>query len=142
MTGHDLWVTAATVPMIAHYDLNHDKLTRTTSALLMLWDGQQLIDATAGFQDNESLVTELLGFRPTRRTPWARTPPSTCPPWTQTLPTLRTTKTNCPSVAWRVPRSIVFAALTGDHRKRVRGVLGIVVVPPVGSERDSVFQYL
>jgi hypothetical protein len=69
MTGHDLWVTTATVPMIAHYDLFHDKVTRTTSALLLLWDGQQLIDATAGFKDNEALTTELLGFRPTRHTP-------------------------------------------------------------------------
>jgi hypothetical protein len=69
MTGHDLWVTTATVPMIAHYDLFHDKVTRTTSALLLLWDGRQLIDATAGFRDNEALVTELLGFRPTRHTP-------------------------------------------------------------------------
>ena len=69
MTGHDLWVTTATVPMIAHYDLYHDKVTRTTSALLLLWDGQQLFDATAGFKDNESLTTELLGFRPTRHTP-------------------------------------------------------------------------
>ena len=33
MTGHDLWVTTATVPMIAHYDLYHDKVTRTTSTL-------------------------------------------------------------------------------------------------------------
>jgi hypothetical protein len=69
MTGHDLWVTTDTVPMIAHYDLYHDKVTRTTSALLLLWDGRQLIDATAGFKDNEALVTELLGFRPTRHTP-------------------------------------------------------------------------
>ena len=69
MTGHDLWVTTATVPMIAHYDLYHDKVTRTTSALLLLWDGRQLIDATAGFKDNEALTTELLGFRPTRHTP-------------------------------------------------------------------------
>jgi hypothetical protein len=69
MTGHDLWVTTATVPMIAHYDLYHDKVTRTTSALLLLWDGRQLIDASASFRDNEALVTELLGFRPTRHTP-------------------------------------------------------------------------
>ncbi|MGD0704023.1 MAG: SbcC/MukB-like Walker B domain-containing protein [Trebonia sp.] len=69
MTGHDLWVTTDAVPMIAHYDLYHDKVTRTTSALLLLWDGQQLIDATAGFKDNEALTTELLGFRPTRHTP-------------------------------------------------------------------------
>jgi SbcC/RAD50-like, Walker B motif len=69
MTGHDLWVTTATVPMIAHYDMYHDKATRTVSALLMLWDGAQLIDAAAGFADNDALVTELLGLRPTRHTP-------------------------------------------------------------------------
>ncbi len=69
MTGHDLWVTTDTVPMIAHYDLYHDKVTRTTSALLILWDGEQLIDATAGFKDNEELTTQLLGFRPTRHAP-------------------------------------------------------------------------
>jgi uncharacterized protein (TIGR02678 family) len=63
------WVTTATVPMIAHYDMYHDKTTRTTSSLLMLWDGGQLIDAAAGYQDNDALVTELLGFRPTRYAP-------------------------------------------------------------------------
>ena len=71
MTGHDLWVTTATVPMIAHYDMYHDKTTRTVSSLLMLWDGAQLIDAGAGYADNEALVTELLGFRPTRHAPVA-----------------------------------------------------------------------
>jgi hypothetical protein len=69
MTGHDLWVTTATVPMIAHYDMYHDKTTRTTSSLLMLWDGDQLIDAAVGYSDNDALVTELLGFRPTRYAP-------------------------------------------------------------------------
>ncbi len=69
MTGHDLWVTTATVPMIAHYDMYHDKTTRTVSSLLMLWDGEQLIDASVGYQDNEALVAELLGFRPTRHAP-------------------------------------------------------------------------
>jgi hypothetical protein len=69
MTGHDLWVTTSTVPMIAHYDMYHDKTTRTTSSLLMLWDGDQLIDAAAGYSDNDALVTELLGFRPTRHAP-------------------------------------------------------------------------
>ena len=64
MTGHDLWVTTATVPMIAHYDLYHDKVTRTTSALLLLWDGRQLIDATAGFKDNEALIDRAPGLPP------------------------------------------------------------------------------
>jgi hypothetical protein len=40
-----------------------------TSALLMLWDGEQLVDASAGFADNDALATELLGFRPTRHAP-------------------------------------------------------------------------
>src|SRR5690242_1788810 len=69
MTGHDLWVTTATVPLIAHYDMLHDKTTRTVSALLMLWDGEQLVDASAGYADNDTLVAQLLGFRPTRHAP-------------------------------------------------------------------------
>jgi hypothetical protein len=69
MTGHDLWVTTATVPMIAHYDMYHDKTTRTVSSLLMLWDGRQLIDASAGYADNDALVAQLLGFRPARYAP-------------------------------------------------------------------------
>jgi Putative exonuclease SbcCD, C subunit len=69
MTGHDLWVTTATVPMIAHYDMYHDKTTRTVSSLLMLWDGEQLIDASAGYADNDALVERLLGLRPTRHAP-------------------------------------------------------------------------
>ena len=69
MTGHDLWVTTATVPMIAHYDMYHDKTTRTVSSLLMLWDGEQLIDASAGYTDNDALVAQLLGFRPARYAP-------------------------------------------------------------------------
>ena len=69
MTGHDLWVTCATVPTIAHYDMYHDKTTHTVSSLLMLWDGTQLLDAGAGYADNDDLVTRLLGFRPTRHAP-------------------------------------------------------------------------
>jgi hypothetical protein len=69
MTGHDLWVTTATVPMIAHYDMYHDKTTRTVSALFMLWDGRQLIDSSADYADNDALLARLLGFRPTRHAP-------------------------------------------------------------------------
>ena len=109
MTGHDLWVTTATVPMIAHYDLYHDKVTRTTSALLLLWDGQQLIDATAGFRTTRPWSPNCsASARPGTR-PWARTPPSTCPPWTQIRPALRTTKTDrprwCYERGWLGPRS-------------------------------------
>jgi hypothetical protein len=69
MTGHDLWVTYPTVPVIAHYDMQHDKAAHTLSALLALWDGAQLIDAGAGYAGNEDLAAELLGFRPTRYVP-------------------------------------------------------------------------
>ncbi len=69
MTGHDLWVRYDTVPMIAHYDLFHDKTTHAVSSLLILWDGTQLVDAALGYADNDDLVTQLLGFRPTRHAP-------------------------------------------------------------------------
>jgi len=55
--------------MIAHYDMYHDKTTRTVSSLLMLWDGEQLIDTSAGYADNDALVAQLLGLRPTRHAP-------------------------------------------------------------------------
>ncbi len=69
MTGHDLWVTYPTVPMIAHYDMQHDKAAHTLSTFLALWDGGQTIDADAGYLGNEELAAELLGFRPTRHVP-------------------------------------------------------------------------
>jgi uncharacterized protein (TIGR02680 family) len=69
MTGHDLWVRYPTVPLIAHYDMKHDKAAHALSTLLVLWDGEQLIDADAGYAGNEDLAAELLGFRPTRHVP-------------------------------------------------------------------------
>ena len=69
MTGHDLWVRYPTVPLIAHYDMQHDKATHAISTLLVLWDGEQLIDADAGYAGNEDLAAELLGFHPTRHVP-------------------------------------------------------------------------
>ncbi|MBR7833273.1 TIGR02680 family protein [Actinospica durhamensis] len=69
MTGHELWVTFPSVPMIAHYDMLHDRASQTVSALLILWDGQQLIDAAAGFGGNDAIAQELLGFAPSRREP-------------------------------------------------------------------------
>jgi len=69
MTGHDLWVTYPTVPAIAHYDMRHDKAAHTLSSLLALWDGEQLVDAGAGYAGNEDLASELLGFRPSRYVP-------------------------------------------------------------------------
>ena len=69
MTGHDLWVRYPTVPATAHYDMQHDKVARTLSTLLVLWDGSQLVDAGAGFAGNEELAAALLGFRPSRYMP-------------------------------------------------------------------------
>ncbi|WP_160051691.1 TIGR02680 family protein [Nocardiopsis sp. FR26] len=69
MTGHDLWVHYDSVPMAAHYDMHHDKGAHTVSAMLMLWDGTQTIDADAGFSGNEELAAELLGITPSRFAP-------------------------------------------------------------------------
>ncbi|WP_432861816.1 SbcC/MukB-like Walker B domain-containing protein [Microbispora rosea] len=69
MTGHDLWIHFDTVPMAAHYDMHHDKSAHAVSAMLMLWDGAQTVDADAGFSGNEELAETLLGFRPSRRAP-------------------------------------------------------------------------
>jgi hypothetical protein len=69
MTGHDLWVHYETVPMAAHYDMHHDKTAHAVSAMLVLWDGAQLIDAEAGFAGNDELAEELLGIKPRRYAP-------------------------------------------------------------------------
>jgi uncharacterized protein (TIGR02680 family) len=74
MTGHELWITYPSVPMIAHYDLRHDEASHTVSSLLILWDGEQLIDAAAGFGGNDDVARELLGFTPTRREPTISAP--------------------------------------------------------------------
>ncbi|MDX6738757.1 SbcC/MukB-like Walker B domain-containing protein [Actinocorallia sp. A-T 12471] len=69
MTGHDLWIRYATVPAAAHYDMHSDKVSHTVSAMLILWDGAELLDSGASFTGNDALATALLGFTPTRRTP-------------------------------------------------------------------------
>src|ERR1041384_7493176 len=71
MTGHDLWVHYDTVPMAAHYDMHHDKTAHAVSAMLVLWDGVQLVDAEAGFAGNDELAAELLGITPRRHAPVA-----------------------------------------------------------------------
>jgi uncharacterized protein (TIGR02680 family) len=71
MTGHDLWVHYDTVPMAAHYDMHHDKTAHAVSAMLVLWDGLQLVDAAAGFAGNDELAEELLGVKPSRHAPLA-----------------------------------------------------------------------
>ncbi|CAL9600682.1 Chromosome partition protein Smc [Nocardiopsis dassonvillei] len=69
MTGHDLWVHYDSVPMAAHYDMHHDKASHTVSAMFMLWDGAQVVDADAGFSGNDALAAHLLGITPSRFVP-------------------------------------------------------------------------
>ncbi|MEO3855135.1 TIGR02680 family protein [Acrocarpospora sp. B8E8] len=48
MTGYDLWATHASVPAAAHYDLAHSPVDHTVSALLLVWDGSELLADDAG----------------------------------------------------------------------------------------------
>ena len=48
MTGYDLWATQAAVRGAAHYDLAHSPIQHTVSALLMVWDGAELLADEAG----------------------------------------------------------------------------------------------
>ena len=65
MTGYDLWATSAAVRAAAHYDLAHSPVQHTVSALLLVWDGSELIADEAG------TLTSLLGSPGTRRAPTA-----------------------------------------------------------------------
>jgi uncharacterized protein (TIGR02680 family) len=52
MTGYDLWAASGAVRAAAHYDLAHSPVQHTVSALLLVWDGTELIadegDSLAG----------------------------------------------------------------------------------------------
>jgi uncharacterized protein (TIGR02680 family) len=48
MTGYDLWATSGAVRAAAHYDLAHSPVQHTVSALLLVWDGAELIADEAG----------------------------------------------------------------------------------------------
>jgi uncharacterized protein (TIGR02680 family) len=48
MTGYDLWATQAAVGGAAHYDLAHSPIQHTVSALLMVWDGAELLTDETG----------------------------------------------------------------------------------------------
>ncbi|MCW2875250.1 SbcC/MukB-like Walker B domain-containing protein, partial [Actinacidiphila oryziradicis] len=65
MTGYDLWAAQAAVPAAAHYDLAHSPIEHTVSALLLVWDGSQLLADDAGE------LTVALGSPGTRRRPVA-----------------------------------------------------------------------
>jgi uncharacterized protein (TIGR02680 family) len=62
MTGYDLWVTQGAVRAAAHYDLAHSPIEHTVSALLLVWDGGQLLADEAGD------LSAALGSPGTRRT--------------------------------------------------------------------------
>jgi uncharacterized protein (TIGR02680 family) len=44
MTGYDLWAVDPTVPAVAHHDLLHLADEHAVSALLVLWNGQELVE--------------------------------------------------------------------------------------------------
>jgi uncharacterized protein (TIGR02680 family) len=48
MTGYDLWATEGSIRAAAHYDLAHSPVQHTVSALLLVWDGTELIVDEAG----------------------------------------------------------------------------------------------
>jgi recombinational DNA repair ATPase RecF len=62
MTGYDLWATQRAVRAAAHYDLAHSPIEHTVSALLLVWDGGQLLADEAGD------LSAALGSPGTRRT--------------------------------------------------------------------------
>ncbi|MFG1874060.1 TIGR02680 family protein [Sphaerisporangium sp. NPDC049003] len=63
MTGYDLWATHAAVPAAAHYDLAHSPVEHTVSALLLVWDGVELL------ADDADDLTSALGSPGVRRVP-------------------------------------------------------------------------
>lgn len=70
MTGYDLWATYDTVPACAHYDLSHSATEHTVSALLLVWDGSEVLaDGTDG-------LAAALGSPGTRRRPTSNGEPT------------------------------------------------------------------
>jgi uncharacterized protein (TIGR02680 family) len=61
MTGYDLWATQGTIRAAAHYDLAHSPIQHTVSALLLVWDGSELI------ADEADELSAALGSPGTRR---------------------------------------------------------------------------
>lgn len=61
MTGYDLWATYDTVSACAHYDLSHSATEHTVSALLLVWDGEEIL------ADGHDDLAAALGSPGTRR---------------------------------------------------------------------------
>jgi hypothetical protein len=70
MTGYDLWATYETVPACAHYDLSHSPTEHTVSALLLVWDGGELL------ADGTEDLAAALGSPGTRRRPTSMSTPT------------------------------------------------------------------
>jgi uncharacterized protein (TIGR02680 family) len=70
MTGYDLWATYETVPACAHYDLSHSATEHTVSALLLVWDGGELL------ADSTDDLATALGSPGTRRRPTSTDTPT------------------------------------------------------------------
>lgn len=63
MTGYDLWATYDTVPACAHYDLSHSATEHMVSALLLVWDGKEIL------ADGTDDLAAALGSPGSRRRP-------------------------------------------------------------------------
>jgi Putative exonuclease SbcCD, C subunit len=61
MIGYDLWAAQGSIRAAAHYDLAHSPIQHTVSALLLVWDGAELI------ADESGELTAALGSPGTRR---------------------------------------------------------------------------
>jgi hypothetical protein len=61
MTGYDLWAAHHSVTAAAHYDLAHSPIEHTVSALLLVWDGSELL------ADDSGELAAALGSPGTRR---------------------------------------------------------------------------
>ncbi len=68
MTGYDLWASYATVPACAHHDLAHSAVEHTVSALLLLWNGGEILTDGQINGHGEDLAATL-GSPGTRRVP-------------------------------------------------------------------------
>ncbi|MFH9426197.1 hypothetical protein [Streptomyces sp. NPDC017529] len=68
MTGYDLWITYPDVPQISHYDMKHDEAAHTVSTMLLVWDGEPILDDLE-YPGSDDLAAELLGLTPRRHVP-------------------------------------------------------------------------
>ncbi|MCO5168162.1 MAG: hypothetical protein M9894_17610 [Planctomycetes bacterium] len=58
LTGYELWVTHASVPAAAHYELLRVEHEHTVASLLILWDGRELHEGEEAVSRLRSLVPQ------------------------------------------------------------------------------------